>query len=492
MNLQRICAVILPLYLFGLFLLGACARPPHVPEKPWGPAMGTKGAVYACTTQTTDPSGGKVSYQFDWGDLSQSAWSGPVDGGIPYADTHTYTTSGPYEIRARAKNAKNRVSKWSEPFSIYINPGEGQVRWSFGYAPEDPEDSADFSAHTFAIGPEGNLYIPASDFPALICLNQNGTMRWPFPSPEGDGFATAATISPDGTIYIGTDGGTFYALNPNGTKRWEITLPGGVIAPAALGLDGNIYIQTDNESLFSLTPSGSRRWAFCVGGGTEPPVLGSDGTVYAVQDESLFALDPGTGLPKWRYGMANTVVGALAIDAVRSVGYIVDESGNLAAIDLRDGTELWQVPLGAESPSSPVLGSDGTVYISVSGILMALDPDDGGINWSFTPPLLGIGSTPAVSSEGIVYFLVIPAKKDRQEASDTLYAVNADGSRRWGCGLGLGLADDFMSAPKIDQSGYVYIGNGSRAWCIVGKGGPATSSWPMFQHDNQNTGRASQ
>uniref|UniRef100_A0A7C4GCQ1 Cytidine deaminase n=1 Tax=candidate division WOR-3 bacterium TaxID=2052148 RepID=A0A7C4GCQ1_UNCW3 len=109
--------------------------------------------------------------------------------------------------------------------------------------------------------------------------------------------------------------------------------------------------------------------------------------------------------------------------------------------------------------------------------------------WEFAPPFYGAGSTPAVSREGITYVLVTAARRDVGE-QDTLYAVGPNGERRWACGLGTGSSDEIMSAPKIDHSGYVYVGSGPRAWCIVGLGGPATSSWPMYMRDAQNSGRA--
>ena len=102
-------------------------------------------------------------------------------------------------------------------------------------------------------------------------------------------------------------------------------------------------------------------------------------------------------------------------------------------------------------------------------------------------------STPAVTADGYVYVLAVAGKKRlAMQGSDSLYAVNPDGTRRWACGLGEGLYDlEYpLSAPKLDASGFIYVGDGSRAWCVAGVSAPAQSIWPMFQHDAQNTGRA--
>jgi outer membrane protein assembly factor BamB len=139
-----------------------------------------------------------------------------------------------------------------------------------------------------------------------------------------------------------------------------------------------------------------------------------------------------------------------------------------------------------------VVGTDGSIYIGGGGKLQKVDTD-GQVKWTFVPPLGGTVSTPAITVDGYVYVLVTAGKKDRSlVGEDSLYAVNPDGSRRWACGLGAGLSDaDFpLSAPKVDAGGLIYVGNGYRAWCVVGVSAPAASAWPMFQHDLVNSGRA--
>ena len=107
--------------------------------------------------------------------------------------------------------------------------------------------------------------------------------------------------------------------------------------------------------------------------------------------------------------------------------------------------------------------------------------------------MTGVVSTPAITVDGYVYVLVVAGKKRLAlQGGDSLYAVNPDGTRRWACGLGEGLSDPeyALSAPKLDANGFIYIGDGFRAWCVAGLSAPAQSIWPTFQHDAQNTGRA--
>lgn len=480
------------LALFGivsLLIFTGCPKPPLTPEKPRGAEVTFANVVYSCTTSTTDPAGQEVAFQFDWGDGTRSEWSTWFASGTPFADTHTYVQSGEVMVMVRAKNSKGKVSNWSEPLVVNVSPGEGNVLWKFGYYdPESTEDSADFTSHTFAISQDRQIYIGSADICALICRKGNGTRRWEFIDPEEEEFSVAPVIAPDGTVYAGTEGGKLYALTSSGTIKWQVTFRSGVICPPALGADGTIYVQPEDDSVFALDSSnGARKWAFYAGGGVRSPVVGPDGTVYVSQDDTLFALDPVNGGIKWRFGMRQAIAVSPAVDVSRHVLYLVDDDGWLASINLGDGSKNWEL-WGGNNASEPVIDENGIIYFTGGGRLWAINPDNGSEIWVWIPPVVEEMSMPAVSSEGIVYFLVFSSNV--LGAVDTLYAVNHDGSRRWAVGLGIGTPLDFISAPKIDDRGFIYIGDGTRAWCVVGKGGPAASSWPMYQADIMNTGRA--
>lgn len=474
-----------------LVLYGVCGKPPNVPDKPRGPAEGMKGVALACTTQTNDPGGSKVAYQFDWGDGSEQTWSSLMEGDVPHVESHAYTEAGNMEVRARAKNEKGKVSDWSEALRIYVRPGEGEVLWYVGYPdPEALEDSADFSSYTFAIGSDSTAHVASEGFGVLLGRRTTGSPR-EFYSPDADDFAAAPALDPQGTVYIACGDELLYCINPDYTRRWTAGTKGEVSGCAAIAEDGTVFVQTD-DSLFAFNPSGGQSWAYYNGGGGSSPVIGPDGSVYAgTQDGLVYSLKP-TGEPKWPapYVLGTQeIVASPAINAGLGAIYVADEGGYLASIDLATGSENWKSSVG-ESPSSPVIGPDGVIYIGAGGKLLAVNPTTGGTMQTYSPTLQGAVSTPAVSSAGYVYFLVTQGK-DFQDDPDSLYGINAgDFSRRWACGLGFGAFSDRMSAPKIGPDGSIYIGSGLRAWCVGAVGGPADSPWPVFQHDAMNSGRA--
>ena len=489
-----------PLLLITLAaLLGSvCGKAPLVPEDLRGPAQWLRGIVMACTTSTTDPSGIQVSYQFDWGDGSKSQWSPFMDGGVAFSDTHSYSGLGSFSIKVRAKNSK-RASGWSAPLSVTVAPGEGAVAWSVGFTdPENPEDSADFTTSSFAIGTGNTAYIACKDYGALLALNPSGSVAWRFSPPDlyGDELAAAPVLADDGTILIGCTNEFVYALNPDGSVKWADSVGSQVLTTGAIGTVGTSYFQTADSTVIALDAEGSLLWEVFTEGGSSSPVVGTDGTVYAVnQNGAVYAIDPVTDSVKWISTVINKPVAApLAIDPTRGVLYVVDnETGVLQSIRLADGTGgSVQYTVGADA-SGPVVGPDGTIYIGGDGKITAIDPDSNRYKWVFTPPMYGAVSTPALTVDGYAYFLVVPGKKRfALQGGDSLYAVNPDGKRRWACGLGEGLSDpEFaLSAPKLDANGYIYVGDGFRAWCVAGVSAPAQSIWPVIHHDPGNTGRA--
>ena len=473
-----------------LVLFAGCGTPPDTPEAPVGPARWRRASPEACTTRTTDPAGKQVQYQFDWGDQTQSEWSPLMDGGIAWADTHSYSDEGTYSIRVRARNDR-RTTKWSAPLDVTVAVGEGEVLWYLGHTGEEPDDSADFSLNTFAMDAESTVYV-GNDYGALIARKSGGSV-WKFRIEDEDPFTAAAAIGEDGTVYIGCTNDTFYAINPNGTRKWQAYAGGVVNATAALLADGGIVVQNEDSSVVCFNANGSHRWGFPSGGGNSSPAVAPDGSVFVATQEGLvYSLDPATGLPKWPqpYAVSTAPVNAsLALDPSRSRICVVDDDGFFSTVDFQ-GNGGWRYSVG-DVASTPVIGPDGSIYLGGGGKLWALDAD-GNLKWSFAPPLDGVVSAPCVTADGVVYCLVTAGKKKLADlqSSDSLYAVNSDGNRRWACGLGEGFSDMFISAPKVDGAGLIYVANGYRAWCVVGTSGPAASAWPMFQRDMQNSGRA--
>jgi hypothetical protein len=94
--------------------------PPNKPNKPFGKRIGKLGQESTYTTNTTDPNGDKVYYQWDWGDGTQSNWLGPYNSSDNINTIHKWTVKGLYSVKVKAKDIYGNESVWSDPLPIIM------------------------------------------------------------------------------------------------------------------------------------------------------------------------------------------------------------------------------------------------------------------------------------------------------------------------------------------------------------------------------------
>ena len=76
--------------------------------------------------------------------------------------------------------------------------------------------------------------------------------------------SSSPAVGADGTIYVGSDDGNLYAVNPDGSQKWkwfETSFPYSVRSSPAVGADGTIYVGSD-VVLYAVNLDGSQKWKF--------------------------------------------------------------------------------------------------------------------------------------------------------------------------------------------------------------------------------------
>jgi hypothetical protein len=102
------------------------SSPPLTPAQPSGPSSARRGSSYSFTTSTTDPNRDQVKYTFDWGDGTTTE-TGYINSGTPVSRSHAWSTTGNFEVRARATDDKGCYSGWSPPKVVRVywySPGD--------------------------------------------------------------------------------------------------------------------------------------------------------------------------------------------------------------------------------------------------------------------------------------------------------------------------------------------------------------------------------
>jgi len=98
---------------------------PYIPQQPEGPTGGLFDRVrvghdYTYTTSTIDPDGDRVSYNWSWGDGTYSGWSVFVPSGVIVPKSHSWTETGTYEVKVKAKDIHELESDWSPALIVKV------------------------------------------------------------------------------------------------------------------------------------------------------------------------------------------------------------------------------------------------------------------------------------------------------------------------------------------------------------------------------------
>jgi outer membrane protein assembly factor BamB len=256
-------------------------------------------------------------------------------------------------------------------------------------------------------------------------------------------------VGADGTIYLESTDGIFYAINPDGTIKWSITstVNGAIFvcclpATPLIGSDGTIYFESP-EGVYAVDPNGAIKWKLNPAGISismlSAMTMGPDGTIYVgitytskvgASADHFYAINP-NGMLKWEYDPGNGVdwVYYTAVDPSTGVIYFTTQSSGLYALN-PDGTLKWRYPY-MNNALQPVVGSDGTVYVGNYSYFYAFNPD-GTIKWEFGPVTFYDSATnttypaimrePVIGPDGTVYV-----------ATDCgwFYALKPDGTLKW-------------------------------------------------------------
>jgi outer membrane protein assembly factor BamB len=194
------------------------------------------------------------------------------------------------------------------------------------------------------------------------------------------------------------------ALDPNdGQVQWRRThheddaVSPEINRPAVK--DGLVFVTNwPKQAAAYDAGTGERRWLVELDDQLLHPPVATDEGVVVPSREFVFLLDPTDGSELWRYstdGNATESTPAVADETV----FFADEQESLHAIDLGTGQQRWTAPFGGST--TPVV-ADGTVYAVESGYtLVAMDVESGETLFEYRPSQVPL-STPIVG-DGVLY-----------------------------------------------------------------------------------------
>jgi outer membrane protein assembly factor BamB len=199
-----------------------------------------------------------------------------------------------------------------------------------------------------------------------------------------------------GKLYIGSEHGEVIALDrESGEIVWRKSVPGEALSSPAAG-DGLVYVNLGSGKLLALHPdTGEERWRHeqevpaLTLRGLSSPTSANGGVLFGEESGKLTVLIAENGYTAWSAEVA-TAKGASEFErlvdvdtkpvVVGAFAYAIAYNGNLAAVDVRNGSVVWKREyssyrdLSIEANVIYVVDSDGIIY--------ALDKDSGIERWS--------------------------------------------------------------------------------------------------------------
>jgi outer membrane protein assembly factor BamB len=341
--------------------------------------------------------------------------------------------------------------------------------WSFSFVSNLPYNS---SSSTPAIALDGTIYLGTFDG-TFFAITPDGKQKWRFKA--GREIKSSPAVADDGTIYFGSRDRKFYALTAAGKLKWAFPTGAWVDSSPAIAADGTIYFGGWDKNFYALNPDGSLKWKFLVGEIVDSsPAIAADGTIYfGAHDKKVYALDP-DGKVRWTFLTGGAIISSPAIGQDRTI-YFTSLDGNLYALN-PDGTEKWRYHSGSTTESSPILDekddicvgkNDSTLVVSVKGQDLWL--------WGSAVPL---------------------------DISQIAVANHFYFSRPWGLVMGFASANNpvwqadmkanVSTSLVVDKAGVIYICARDLLYAIRPPGKPlppAKSFWPMFRANARHTGR---
>jgi outer membrane protein assembly factor BamB len=367
-----------------------------------------------------------------------------------------------------------------------LNAGPAPVdvtnAWTFTFGHPNSTVNYSTSAATPAIGADGTIYIGSFDG-TFFALTPEGKVKWKYRA--GREVQSSAAIGTDGTIYFGARDRKFYALTPDGKLKWTFATGGWVDSSPAIAADGTLYFGCWDGFFYALNPDGTLRWKFNAGGIVDSsPAVAADGTIYfGSHDKKFYALAP-DGKLRWSFPTGGQIISSPAIGPDGAV-YFSSLDGNLYALN-PDGTQRWRTRTGCCEDGSPVLDEAGNIYVS-------------GRNADVLPGHYGCGHFVRLTAEGrqlwtwggyhepMVAAAVAKGQIYLSRPMNEFHAGSPDRQLLWKTQL----MGDLTSAPVISDEGTIFFSARQYLYAIhpPSPAPPANSSWPMFRGNSRHTGR---
>jgi outer membrane protein assembly factor BamB len=222
------------------------------------------------------------------------------------------------------------------------------------------------------------------------------------------GFSSGSALIVADLVFVGTRKGEVHVVDlftgdKIGMEEFGHSIEG---APAIIGQTLFVPNSWGKNSLVAFDLfQGARLWEYR-GVPIEASLLAvGESIVVGDVEGNVMAFDATTGTTLWVYEfgeIATIFTGPTLINDEQIV--VVNEAGDVACLNVDDGSEVWVKALGASVQESVATDQDHVYIPSVSGVFFALDHKTGEVDWEFRLENAEIRFAGAAVSPDLVVF----------------------------------------------------------------------------------------
>ncbi len=249
---------------------------------------------------------------------------------------------------------------------------------------------------------DGNLLLFSTSQGELNAYGLDGHLAWRLPL-HADIRAIPA-VAADGTIYLGTVGGSFYAVRGTGRIAWSYKTIEPILQSAVVAHSGTIFVSSYTH-LWAFSPRGALLWSRPLAKPLATPIAldGNDDLYYIDSAGAAWSLTP-SGTKRWMAPGSSTLATTASSPAVSQDAVFFNATLTTpppatysisGTITLSGGGALRGVTVTATggSSSSPSATTDSSGNYTITGLA------DG--TYTLTPTLSGYAFTPATASVAV-------------------------------------------------------------------------------------------
>ncbi len=289
---------------------------------------------------------------------------------------------------------------------------------------------------TPVISADGTIFIGSADG-VFYALSPKGRLKWSFRT--GRLIDSAGAVAENGVVYVPSGDGNVYALDQKtGKKLWQFSAPeperlrvekaNWFEGNISLRPDGLIMAPNDDFCVYFLNPDGKLKNKFCTRGmvWSAIPTDEQGRNFFCSLDFSCYGLSNQQKF-LWKKTTWGVVSSSPAVGKNGRV-YFASFDGNVYAVDAKTGKTYWKFKTRDHIYGSPAIGKDRTIYIgSCDGTFYALTDlgKKAQLKWAFDT-LDPIRSSPVIDGDGNIYF---------GNSAGKVFVLSSDGKRRWSIDL---------------------------------------------------------